>query len=285
MSGQAIITEILKGERDPWKLADLKHELVRASREEVARSLEGNWRADLLFELRQAVDSYHFAHQQMRECDRKLKSFLSSLPTRTLERPNRSGEALVTAPQEKKTRKKPKPKRNEPTIDLKAELKRICGVDLTSIDGINVITAQTILSEVGTDMSGFPTENHFTSWLGLTPSKDISGGKIIGLGKRKVQNRVAMAFRMAATTLLNSKTYLGSRYRHLRKQLPSHASAIKAMARYLAVLVYRLLTRGEAWVDRGAATFERRRTERELASLKSRALAQGFKLIPVTPAN
>jgi transposase len=77
---------------------------------------------------------------------------------------------------EKKTRKKPKPKRNEPTIDLKAELKRICGVDLTSIDGIN-ITAQTILSEVGTDMSGFPTENHFASWLGLTPSKDISGGK------------------------------------------------------------------------------------------------------------
>jgi len=284
VSGQAIITEILRGERDPWKLADLKHELVRASREEVARSLEGNWRADLLFELRQAVDSYHFAHQQMRECDRKLKGFLASLPTHTLERPNRSGAASATAPREKKTRKKPNPKRNEPTIDLKAELKRICGVDLTSIDGINVITAQTILSEVGTDMSGFPTENHFTSWLGLTPSKDISGGKIIGLGKRRVQNRVAMAFRMAATTLLNSKTYLGSRYRHLRKQLPSHASAIKAMARYLAVLVYRLLTRGEAWVDRGAATFERRHTERELAILKSRALAHGLKLIPVTPA-
>ena len=205
VSGQAIITEILKGERDPWKLADLKHELVRASREEVARSLEGNWRADLLFELRQAVDSYRFAHQQMRECDRKLKSFLASLPTRSLERPNRSGEASATAPQEKKTRKKPKLKRNEPTIDLKAELKRICGVDLTSIDGINVITAQTILSEVGTDMSGFPTENHFTSWLGLTPSKDISGGKIIGLGKRKVQNRVTMAFRMAATTLLKQQ--------------------------------------------------------------------------------
>jgi len=286
VSGQAIITEILKGERDPWKLADLKHEMVKASREEVARSLEGNWRADLLFELRQAVDSYHFAHQQMRECDRKLKSFLASLPTRTLERPNRSGDAPpATTPQQRKARKKPKTRRNEPTIDLKAELKRICGVDLTSIDGIDVITAQTILSEAGTDMSGFQTENHFASWLGLAPSKDISGGKIIGLGKRKVQNRVAMAFRMAATTLLNSKTYLGSRYRHLRQQLPSHASAIKAMARYLAVLVYRLLTHGEAWVDRGAATFERRRTERELASLHSRAFAKGFKLVPITPAN
>ena len=264
VSGQAIIAAILKGERDPWKLADLKHGMVKASRDEVARSLEGNWRDDLLFELRQAVDSYHFAHQQMRDCDRQLKSF------------------LATTPQEKKARKTPKARRNQPTIDLKTELKRICGVDLTSIDGIDVITAQTILSEVGADMSGFPTENHFASWLGLTPNKDISGGKIIGTGKRKVQNRVAMAFRMAATTLLNSKTYLGSRYRHLRKQLPSYASAIKAMARYLAVLVYRLLTHGEAWVDRGAAKFEQRRTERELASLNSKARAKGFRLVPIT---
>jgi hypothetical protein len=286
VSGQAIITEILKGERDPWKLADLKHEMVKASREEVARSLEGNWRGDLLFELRQAVDSYRFAHQQMRECDRKLKGFLASLPTRTVERPSRSGEVpATTPPQQRKARKKPKTRRNEPTIDLKAELKRICGVDLTSIDGIDAITAQTIISEVGSDMSGFRTENHFASWLGLAPSKDISGGKVIGPGKKKVQNRVAMAFRMAATTLLNSKTYLGSRYRHLRKQLPSHAAAIKAMARYLAVLVYRLLTHGEAWVDRGAATFERKRAERELASLNSRALAKGFRLVPITPAN
>jgi transposase len=286
VSGQAIITAILKGERDPWKLADLKHEMVRASRDEMARSLEGNWRADLLFELQQAVDSYHFAHQQMRDCDRKLESFLASLPTRTLQRPSQSGVIpTATTPQEKKARKKPKTRRNEPTIDLKAELKRICGVDLTSIDGIDVITAQTILSEVGTDMSRFPTENHFASWLGLTPSKDISGGKVIGTGKRKVQNRVAMAFRMAATTLLNSKTYLGSRYRHLRKQLPSHAAAIKAMARYLAELVYRLLTRGEAWVDRGAAKYEQRRSEWELASLNSKARAKGFKLVPMTPAS
>jgi len=286
VSGQAIIAAILKGERDPWKLADLKHALVKASRDEVARSLEGNWRDDLLFELRQAVDSYYFAHQQMRDCDQRLESFLASLPARTLERPSQSAKTpTATTPPEKKARKKPKARRNEPTIDLKTELKRICGVDLTSIDGIDVITAQTILSEVGADMSGFPTENHFASWLGLTPSKDFSGGKPIGTGKRKVQNRVAMALRMAATTLLNSKTYLGSRYRHLRKQLPSFASAIKAMARYLAVLVYRLLTHGEAWVDRGAAKFEQRRAERELASLNSKARARGLQLVPITPAS
>ena len=286
VTGQAIITAILTGERDPWKLADLKNAMVKASRDDVARSLEGNWREDLLFELRQAVDSYYFAHQQMQDCDRQLESFLASLPTRTLERPSRSAEARTAATlPEKKARKKPKARRNEPTIDLKAQLKRICGVDLTSIDGIDVITAQTILSEIGTDISGFPTENHFASWLGLTPSKDFSGGKSIGTGKRKVQNRVAMALRMAATTLLNSNTYLGSRYRHLRKQLPSFAAAVKAMARYLAVLVYRLLTHGEVWVDRGAVKFEQRRAERELASLNSKARARGLKLVPITPAS
>jgi transposase len=286
VSGQAIIAAILKGERDPWRLADLKHEMVKASREEVARSLEGNWRDDLLFELRQAVDSFHFAHQQMRECDRQLESFLASLPTRILEKPNQPDSApAAPAKKAKKTRKPKKARRNEPTVDLTAELKRICGVDLTSIDGIDVITAQTILSEIGTDMSGFKTEDHFASWLGLTPAKDITGGKIIGSGRRKVQNRVAMALRMAATTLLNSKTYLGGRYRHLRKQLPSHAAAVKAMARYLAVLVYRTLTHGEAWVDRGAAKFEQRRTQLELNSLTSKALAKGFKLVPITEAS
>jgi transposase len=286
VSGQAIIAAILKGERDPWKLADLKHEMVKASREEVALSLEGNWRADLLFELQQAVDSYDFAHLQMRECDRQLENFLASLPTRTLERPIQPGGApAATTQKAKKARKPKKARRNEPSLDLAAELKRICGVDLTSIDGIDVITAQTIISEIGTDVSGFKTEDHFASWLGLTPARDVTGGKVIGSGKRKVQNRVAMALRMAATTLLNSKSYLGGRYRHLRKQLPSHAAAIKAMARYLAVLVHRMLTHGQAWVDRGAAKFEQTRTELELASLNSKALAKGFKLVPITTAS
>src|SRR4029453_3572982 len=113
VSGQAIIAAILQGERDPWKLADLKHEMVKASRDEVARSLEGNWGDDLLFELRQAVDSYYFAHRQMRECDQKLQSFLASLPARTFQKPSKSGEAPeATTPQEMKARKKPKARRN-----------------------------------------------------------------------------------------------------------------------------------------------------------------------------
>ena len=107
------------------------------------------------------------------------------------------------------------------------------------------------------------------------------GGKVVGKGRRKVKNRVAMALRMAATTLLKSGSYLGGRYRHLRRALPFNAAAVKAMARYLGVLVYRLLTHGQAWVDRGAAKFEQRRKKLDLASLNSRALAKGFKLVPL----
>ena len=283
LSGQEIIAAILQGERDPWKLADLKHYRVRASREEVARSLEGNWREDVLFELQQAVNSYQFVHQQMQECDRKLERYLASLPTRILDVPAQPEGAPAATPKKKKKAKKPRG--NEPQLDLKVELSRICGVDLTSIDGINVMTAQTIVSEIGTDMSGFKDEDHFASWLGLTPSKDISAGKTVRRGKKKVNNRVAGALRTAATTLLESDSYLGARYRHLRRQLPTFASAVKAMAHYLALLVYRMFTKGQAWVDRGAAQFERRRTERELASLNSRARANGFKLIPIAEAS
>jgi transposase len=284
VSGQAIIASILKGERDPYKLADLRDHRVQASREEVARSLEGNWREDVLFELEQAVESYRFAHGQMQGCDRKLASYLAMLPTRMMEECG----AAVAGPGSgtpKKTKKTKKPKGNAPAMDLKAEIKRICGVDLTTIDGIEVMTALTVLSEIGTDVSRFPTEDDFASWLGLTPSKDITGGKVIRRSRRKVKNRAAEALRMAASTLRNSKSYLGGRYRHLCKELTSTAAAVKAMAHYLALLVYRMLSKGEAWVDRGAAKFEEKRAALDVAILKSKAMARGFQLVPITAAN
>jgi transposase len=284
VSGMAIMGGLLKGERDLYKLADMKDYRVKASREEIVRSLEGNLREDVLFELQQAMDNYHFAHRQMQECDQKLERYMANLPTRIVEAPART-EAVAGATPEKKAKKTKKearkPRGNEPRLDMKGELKRICGVDLTSIDGISVMTAQTILSEVGTDMSGFKNEHHFASWLGLTPSKDISAGKMVRRGKKKVKNRLAGALRTAATSLLNSDSYLGARYRHLRRRLPTHKSANKAMAHYLAKVVYRMLTKGEAWVDRGAAQFEKRRMERELANLTARARANGFQLIPL----
>jgi len=282
-SGQAIIGAILAGERDPGKLAELCDRRVQASATEVAESLRGNWRDEMLFELGQAVESYRFAQQQIQSSDRKLESYLQVLPTRqmeiTLPPPGPSPATAV------KVRKAPRQQGHPPDIPgLRDELVRIFGVDLTTIDGISVITAQTILAEIGTDMSRFPSEHAFVSWLGLTPSRDISGGKVVRVVRRKVPSRAAVALRMAATALRCSNSYLGARYRHLQKQLPSKASSVKAMARYLGVLVYRLLTKGQAWVDRGAARFEQKRKALNLAALQARALASGYRLVPVTAA-
>ena len=279
-SGQAIIGAILKGKRDPLELADLVDYRVKASREEVARSLEGNWRADVLFELKQAVDSYELAHRQRQECDDKRELYLASLPTRTLHNPAQFEAAPESIAQKRKKARKPRD--NEPRMDRKAELIRICGVDLTSLDGVNVMTAFTVLSEIGTDMSPFENEDHFASWMGLAPSKDIRGGKTVRSGKKNVKNRVAIVLRTAATSLLESDTYWGARYRHLRRQLPTFKAAVKAMARHLAVLIYRLLTHGQALVDRGSVQFERKRLEREMANLHAKAKANGFALVPLT---
>jgi transposase len=179
----------------------------------------------------------------------------------------------------KQRRKKSRADGNAPRFDLQAELKRISGVNLTSIDGIDIMTAQTILAELGTDFTRWKNESHFTSWLGLTPSRDISGGKIVKQESRKIKSPVAMMLRMAASSLIRSESYLGARYRSLRTRLGA-GKAIKAMARYLACLVYRMFTHGQDWVDRGTKEFESKRTQRELSSLQRRAATLGYSIIP-----
>jgi transposase len=268
VTGQAIIRAILAGERDPGKLAKLRDRRIQATEEEVSRSLEGNWREDMLFELRQAVATYDFIQKQMTECDQRLQTLLAELPAREVE------PARVPARKKRSGGKK----KNLPRFDLHAELERVCGVDLTTIDGIDVMNAQTIVAELGTDFSRWQDETHFASWLGLTPSRDISGGKVLKQGTLKVKNRVATALRTAANTLLHSDSYLGARFRSLRTRRGA-PKAIKAMARYLACLIYRMFTRGQAWVDRGAQEFENRRAERELSALQRKAAAHGFKLV------
>ena len=277
VSGQAIIRAILQGERDAWKLAKLRDRRVKASEEEVARSLEGNWREDMRFELQQAVAAYDFIQGQIAECDQRLSKLLADLPARETPTAAIPAATAVTA----KRRKKKSPAKNAPRLDLETELARICGVDLTSIDGIDILTAQTMVAELGTDYSRWKDEAHFASWLGLSPSRDISGGKVVKQRSRKVKNRVATALRTAAQTLLRSDSYLGARYRFLRTRLGA-PKAIKAMARYLACLVYRLFIHGQAWVDRGAAQFEDRRQQRELAALQYKAAANGFKLVSLS---
>jgi hypothetical protein len=171
-----------------------------------------------------------------------------------------------------------KKQRNTPAFDLKEELTRICGVDLTRIDSIDVMTAQTLVAEVGPDMSRWPTEDHFASWLTLTPNRDVSGGKVVRQEPRKSKNRVAGALRTAACTLLRSQSYLGAKYRALRTRLGA-PKAIKAMARHLACLIYRMLKYGQAYVDQGTQYFEQKRAQRELSSLQRKAAALGYQLV------
>src|ERR1700686_2932057 len=172
MTGQAIIQAILSGERDPHKLAEFRDPRVKASQLEIARSLEGNWQEDLLFVLQQEQSGYEFCQKQMAECDQRIEQYLKQREDR------RPGANL---PEEKrKERLRKKKKGNTPQFDLRTELFRMTGADLTQIDGIDVMTATTILSEVGWDMSKWKTEHHFVSWLRLCPDNRISGDKIIG---------------------------------------------------------------------------------------------------------
>lgn len=278
-TGQAIIRAILNGERDPWKLAKLRDRRIKATEEEIARSLEGNWRADNLFELKQAVDAYDFIQNQIAECDQRLQMLLAALPERVVRETVVQAEAPIReSVKRKQNRKKSRADGSAPRFDLQAELKRVCGVNLTSIDGIDVMTAQTIVAELGTDFSHWKNESHFTSWLGLTPSRDISGGKIVKQESRKIKNPVAIMLRMAASSLIRSESYLGARYRSLRTRLGA-GKAIKAMARYLACLVYRMFTRGQDWVDRGMNEFESKRNQRELSSLQRKAANLGYRIV------
>jgi transposase len=169
MTGQAIIKSILAGERDPRELAAYRDHRVKATEEEIAAHLEGNWQEDLLFVLKQEQDSYEFCQQQMSECDRQIEQYLTQMEDRS------QGADL---PKEARKARLKKKKGNAPQFELRQELFRMTGKDLTQIDGVDVMTATTILSEVGWDMSKWKTENHFVSGLRLCPDNKISGAKI-----------------------------------------------------------------------------------------------------------
>src|ERR1017187_4701232 len=276
VTGMAIVRAILKGQRDPHELAKLRDPRIRATEKEVASSLEGNWREDVLFELQQVVEGYDFLQRQIATCDERLQQYMAVLPARPME----SEEVVEEPAKGSKNRRKSKPRRkNQPGFDLESELHRVFGVDLTRIDGIKVMTAQVILAELGPDLSAFPSEGQFASWLELVPRRDISAGRVIKHLSRESKNRVADAFRMAAQSLSRSDSYLGARYRQLRGRLGGE-KGVKAMAHYLARLTHRLLTKGQAYVDRGAAYFEKQRAERELTRLKRKAAEMGMQLIP-----
>src|SRR5256885_604633 len=227
-----------------------------------------NWQPDLLFVLKQEQDGYEFCQQQMAECDRQLAQYLQQREDR------RQGAPL---PEEKRKGRLKKKSGNKPQFDLRTGLFRMSGTDLTRIDGIDVMTATTVISEAGYDMSKWQTENHFVSWLRLCPDNRISGNKVIGKGRLPTHNPISIALKIAATTLRQSQTYLGAQFRRLRTKLGAPV-AIKAMAAKLARLVYRMLRYGMKYVDQGAAVYELKHRELQVQQLKSKAAKLGYKV-------
>jgi transposase len=273
-TGQAIIKAILAGERDSHKLAEFRDPRVKASEEQIAQSLEGNWQENLLFVLKQEHEGYEFCQQQMAACDRQLEQYLQQREDRS------HGTSL---PEEKRKGRLKKKRANKPRFDLREGLFRMTGTDLTRIDGIDVMTATTIVSEAGYDMSKWKDEDHFVSWLRLCPDNRISGNKVIGKGRLPTNNPLSIALKMAATTLRLSNTYLGAQFRRLRTRLGAPI-AIKAMAAKLARLVYRMLRYGMKYVDQGAAFYDLRHRELQIKRLKAKAEKLGYRVTPIPAA-
>jgi hypothetical protein len=268
VSGMKIIASIVKGQRDPWALAALVEPGVQATSEEIAKSLEGNWREELLFVLKQQVRLYEIYQEKITACDVQLRKHLEWMGSKV----DLSTQPLGPRPKGKSN------SRNAPSFDLRSELYRITGIDWSQINGIDGLTAQTVIAEAGADLSAFPHEKQFTSWLGLCPTNQQSGGKILIRRTRKVVHRATIAFRNAAVTLLRSQSYLGAQYRRLRTRLGA-PKAIAAMARKLACLFYRLIKHGQQYVDKGTAYYEARYREQQIRALTKRAQKLGLQLV------
>ena len=263
-TGQKILRAIVAGERDAQVLAAMKNARIHASVDEIAKSLQGNWRTEHLFALQQALDAFDFIATQLAQCDQQTELQLQRLHAH-------DGE-----PAEGKKRGRA---RNAPKFDLRTQLFRMCGVDLTRIDGIDVTTALAVISETGADMSRFPSAGHFTSWLGLCPGTKITGGKVMSGKTKRVANRAAQALRLAAAALRSSQSALGAYFRRLCARMDK-PKAVTAAAHKLARLIYTLLTKGQEYTDQGQDYYEERYRERVLRHLSQRAKQMGLKLVP-----
>lgn len=273
VTGLAIIRAIVAGERDPHVLAHLRDPKVRKSEAQIAKALTGNYRPEHVFALKQAVALYDFYTEQISECDRAIEAQFANL------KPTVPPDELPPLPPSNKAQQHGK---NDPDYDARPLLYQLTGVDLCAIDGLNESTVQTIISEVGTDMSRFASEKHFCSWLGLAPHNDISGGKVLRSRTLKTQNRAGQAFRMAAQSVVRKPdTAFGAFFRRMRSRL-GPKQAIVATAHKIARAFYHMLKHRTPYHDLGGEEYERRARERELRNLQRRAAKLGMALAPST---
>ena len=267
MTGQAIIRDIVAGERDPLVLARHHNRRIKASKDDVTKALTGNWRDEHLFLLKQSLAIFDDLAKRVQECDAKIDALLAPLQRHTVKlKASLKGKG-----------------KNNPTFDVRQAMANWAGVDLTRIDGLGVSIVMKLLSEIGTDLSRFANVKHFCSWLGLCPGTKISGGKVLSAGTKRSANRARQALKMAAMSLSRSDSALGAFYRRLCSRMDK-PRANTAVAHKLSRMVYFMLTRGEEYVDQGRERYEEQQRQRSISALKRRAAALGFQLASAAAA-
>lgn len=295
-TGMKIIRAIVAGQHDPFLLADLRHYRCKKEKEEIAKALEGNFRQELVFTLKQSLEGYDFFHAQAVACEEEIEKILlqwsqaKNLDAKVEEQQEQQSEAEEQ--QEKqtddKTKKKPKGgqglqkksayNRSPYHFDAAELLKKILGIDLTEIPGFDANTIVKIIGEIGTDMSCWPTVKHFTSWLALCPGNKISGGRVLSSKTKPSANKAAHALRLAANVLYRSKTALGAYFRRMRARLGT-PKAITAAAHKLARILYNMIKNRESFLEAGEHEYEREYKQRVVTNLARRASEMGYDLV------
>ena len=270
VTGQRMVRDIVAGQTDPHALAQHRDARCQASEAEIIAALTGNYRPEHVFVLRQNLELFDMYQQQLAACDAAIEAHLATLAAQTP-----PPAAPLPAP---RTKAKPKARDNAPRFDMRTPLHQLTGVDLTQIDALGPYSALRLLAEIGPDMSRWPTEKHFTSWLTLAPCNKISGGRLLSSKTMPSANRAAGILRLAALSLGRTQTALGAFYRRLAYRV-GKAKAITATARKLAILVYRSLKDGLLYQDPGAAAYDAHHQERVLRRLRQRAAHLGFSLV------
>jgi transposase len=268
VTGMKIVRAIVAGERDPQVLAQHRDPNCKNSEEVIAKSLVGNYRAEHLFVLRQALELYDIYTAKIRGCDAELEQLYSGFTPQI---------DLVAHPLQPLPPKKRKPK-NAPSYDLRSSLYQLTGVDLTAIDGLDVLTIQSIVAEVGTDMSRWKSVKHFASWLGFAPENEISGGQVLRTGTKKVKSRANLAFRQAAMGVSRGQSALSAFYRRIRAK-HGPGVAIVATAHKIARIFYVMLKERRAYISPDTTAYEAQQKERAIKHLQRKAAKLGLQVV------
>ena len=269
VTGLAIVDAIVAGNTNPNELAQLRDYRIKASLETVTKSLVGDYRPEHIFTLKQSLKAYRYYQQLIADCDQEIQQRIESFETPKGGGSVSAGDACGST---------------NPTtpFDLRAHLERIFGVDLTAIPGFDVLRVQTIFSELGADLSDFPTPGSFSSWLNLCPKDGTSAGRRIRGLKIKTKNRVTQAFRMAGQSLHNNKSFLGDYYRAQRARFGA-VKAIKNAGHKLSRIFYHVVTTRQPYDETLFAKIEARHQQRRLRQLQTLAKQMGYSLV-ATPA-